>query len=142
MKNTLYLWFCLCFAGCTHMRSMSTTSIPIDRSEPVEAEAYRFLFLFINFKNHYVNAMTRDLAEQCPDRRVEGILTKQEHIMYFPLLAHAERITATGFCVDPSPRLDAKPPAETTILPEAAPSETPDKSDEVPQVGSEEGSEP
>ncbi len=84
------------------MRSISTTSIPIERDDTVETDAYRFLFLFINFNNDYVDQMTQDLAKQCPDGRVEGILTKQEDIMYFPLLAHAVRVSATGFCVKPA----------------------------------------
>ena len=40
--------------GCTHMHSVSTTSIPAQRDKPVKAEAYRFLFLMMNFSNGYV----------------------------------------------------------------------------------------
>jgi hypothetical protein len=87
------------------MASISTTSIPVERSKPVEAEAYRFLFLMMNFDNYYVEELTRDLASQCTEGRVEGILTKQEDIMYFPVIAHAVRVSATGFCV-----VDAPPP--------------------------------
>jgi len=99
------------------MRSMSTTSVPAERSKPVEAEGYRFMFLMINTDNRYVNDLPQDLAEQCPNGRVEGILTKHEDIMYFPLLAHAVRVTATGFCVD------AAAPAAAPAAPEKAPAE-------------------
>ncbi len=99
MKNFFFLLSCFWFVGCVHMRSLSTTSIPEERSQPIEAQAYRFLFLGMNFDNNYVNAMGKDLAQQCPKGRVEGILTKQENIVYFPLFAHAVRVTASGFCV-------------------------------------------
>jgi hypothetical protein len=85
--------------GCTHMASISTTSIPAQRGKQVSANAYNFLFFQVNFSNDYVNALTRDLAEQCPGGRVEGVLTKMENITYFPLVAHAVEITATGYCV-------------------------------------------
>lgn len=84
--------------GCTHMRAVSTTSIPAQRDTPVEAEAYRFMFLLLNFDNDYVHSLPRDLAKQCPGGRVEGVLTKHEAITYFPLIAHAVRVTATGYC--------------------------------------------
>ena len=97
-KTALLFWILLC-TGCIHMRSMSTTSVPADRSKPVEAKGYRFMFLMINTDNRYVNTLIQDLAQQCPNGRVEGILTKHENIMYFPLLAHAAQVTASGFCV-------------------------------------------
>ncbi len=84
--------------GCTHMHSVSTTSIPVQRDKKVQAEAYRFLFLMMNFDNNYVDALPRQLAKQCPNGRVEGILTKHEGITYFPIFAHAIRVTATGYC--------------------------------------------
>jgi hypothetical protein len=84
--------------GCTHMHSVSTTSIPVQRDKKVEAEGYRFLFLMMNFDNNYVDALPKKLAKQCPNGRVEGILTKHEVITYFPLIAHASRVTATGYC--------------------------------------------
>jgi len=93
------LWLAMTMAGCTHMRSVSTTSIPAERDTKVEAEGYRFMFLLMNFSNDYVDGMAQDLAKQCPDGRVEGILTKQENITYFPWFAHGVRVTATGYCI-------------------------------------------
>jgi len=95
------LWLAVALSGCVHMHSVSTTSVPIERSEPVEASTYRFFFLLLNFDNNYVDQLTEDLAQKCPDGSIEGILTKQEGIMYFPLIAHASRVTATGYCVRP-----------------------------------------
>ena len=108
MKKPTWLLLCLLCSGCVHMRSISTTSIPAERDNAVESTGYRFLVLMINFKNDYGNEMTKDLAQQCPDGRVEGILTKQEDIMYFPLFAHAVRVSATGYCVKPgAPETDS-----------------------------------
>ena len=86
--------------GCVHLDSVSTSTIPMDRSRPVKAEGSRFLFMLINFNNNYVNELSRDLARQCPRGRVEGILTKQESVTYFPFFAHLARVKASGYCVE------------------------------------------
>ncbi|MAY81813.1 MAG: hypothetical protein CL930_13670 [Deltaproteobacteria bacterium] len=117
LLSSALLWTMVCLSGCVHMASISTTSIPVERTKPVEAEAYRFLFLMINFDNFYVDELTRDLASQCPDGRVEGILTKQEDIMYFPAIAHAVRVTATGFCVVDAPSEPTPPSTEPQAEP-------------------------
>lgn len=90
---------CIGLVGCTHLQSVSTSSLPEDRSKPVQAEGYRFIFLGFNFNNDYVDEMTDDLAKNCPKGQVKGILTKYESIVYFPLFAHAARVKAQGFCV-------------------------------------------
>lgn len=86
-------------SSCAQLGSVSTTSIPPQRDQKVSSEAYRFIFLLLNFNNKYVDSITQDLANQCPEGRVEGILTKDERIMYFPLIAHAVRVSAEGYCV-------------------------------------------
>lgn len=85
--------------GCVHLGSVSTSSIPADRSRPVEVEAFKFLPFLVSFSNSYVDDLARSLAEQCPNGRVEGILTKQEFLTYFPGIAHAYKVTASGYCV-------------------------------------------
>lgn len=105
------MWMAVFFVGCVHMSAVSTTSIPADRRQPVEATSYRFLFLLMNFDNNYVDELTQDLANQCKDGRVEGILTKQEDIMYFPLFAHAVQVSATGYCVVGMPPAPVQEPA-------------------------------
>ncbi len=97
--SLLYFLLILTLLGCAHLESVSTSSVPVDRSTPVESQTTRFLFLLLNFDNDYVNALSQDLARKCPKGRVEGILTKQEFITYFPLLAHEIRVTASGYCV-------------------------------------------
>lgn len=86
--------------GCTHLSSVSTSTIPKDRSHKVQAQKDRFIFLAFNFNNNYVDDLALDLANQCPDGKVEGVLTKHESITYFPLFAHKQRVTAQGYCVN------------------------------------------
>ena len=127
MNKILPLFLSVLFTGCVHMRSMSTTSVPVERSKPIEAEGYRFMLLMINTDNRYIDDLPKDLAAQCPNGRVEGILTKHEDIVYFPLLAHAVRVTASGFCVDAAAPVSDPPETMTEEAPteEAAPKQTP-----------------
>ena len=99
MKTMIALIMGLSLAGCVHLGSVSTSSIPADRSKPVTVEAYRFLPFLLNFSNDFVDELSKSLALQCPGGKVEGVLTKQEMITYFPLFAHAYRLTASGYCV-------------------------------------------
>ena len=101
MRNilTLVLFLSLGLAGCVHLNSVSTSSIPVDRSRPVVVQETKFLPFLISFDNGFVDELAKSLAQQCPNGRVEGVLTKQESIMYFPLFVHAYRLTATGYCV-------------------------------------------
>lgn len=100
MKKLIGAILFLGLGACAHLESVSTTSLPQDRSRPVKAESYRFIFFGFNFNNDYVNEMTENLADQCPKGQVKGLLTKHEGITYFPLIAHAVRIEAKGFCVN------------------------------------------
>lgn len=93
----LMLVFSVC--ACTHLQSVSTSSIPKNRGQKVKSQQYRFIFLAFNFNNDYVNDMAEDLANQCEGGKVMGVLTKHEHITYFPLFAHAIQVTAEGYCV-------------------------------------------
>lgn len=102
--KVMVLSFLLSLASCAQLRSVSTTTIPPQRGEKVQAEGYRFIFLLLNFNNRFVDNMAQDLANQCPGGRVEGILTKDEVLTYFPLIAHAYRVTATGYCIPVSKR--------------------------------------
>jgi len=89
----------LSLSACTHLNSVSVTSIPKERSQKVSAERYKFLFLLLNFDNKFVDEMEKELAEKCPNGKIQGIVTKTEGITYFPLLAHAYNISAEGYCV-------------------------------------------
>ncbi len=104
MTKVLQIMLAALLTGCVSLTSISTSSIPADRSQPVDATETRFLVLMLNFDNEYVDRLTKQLAQECPHGRVEGILTKQEFITYFPLLAHEVRVTASGYCVDQKTR--------------------------------------
>lgn len=98
----LILSLSLFMISCTHLQSVSTSSVPANRNRPISAEGSRFMFMFFNFDNKYVDNVVMDLARQCPNGRVEGILTKYETVTYFPLIAHNLKATAQGYCVGSS----------------------------------------
>jgi hypothetical protein len=89
----------LILSACASLESVSTTSVPAQRSKKISAVSDRFIFLGLNFNNEYVDKMVKDLAQQCPNGRVEGILTKQESIYYFLYFFWTSKVTATGYCV-------------------------------------------
>jgi len=95
----IYLLILLLMSSCTHLTSVSVTSMPQVRKEKVKAERYKFVFLLLNFNNNFVEEMELELAKQCQNGKVEGILTKTENITYFPIIAHAYNVTAEGYCV-------------------------------------------
>ena len=104
MKNRLSLFLCgFVLSGCTFLASVSTTSIPSYRQVKVKAEAEQMIVFGFNFDNAYVDTLTTELAKQCPNGKVMGILTKHENIIYFPLVAHAVRVKAEGYCVRNEP---------------------------------------
>ena len=95
----LILSLALSVSACTQLRSVSVTSIPKERTQKVSAERYKFLFLLLNFDNKFVDEMEKELAEKCPNGKIQGIVTKTEGITYFPLIAHAYNVKAEGYCV-------------------------------------------
>ena len=91
--------------GCTHLHSLSVTTIPDDRSRPVEATGERIVVLGINPDNDYADGVVADLAAQCPDGRVSGVMTRYERALVVPIFAYAHRVHAEGFCI----KEDAQP---------------------------------
>ena len=85
--------------GCTHLRSLSVTTIPEDRSRPVSAAAQRTIVLGINADNDYAKTLVQDLAKQCPNGTVSGVVTRYERSMVVPIFAYANRVYAEGYCV-------------------------------------------
>ncbi len=95
--RTLALSLSLSFlAGCASVNSVSLTPIPRQRSNRVQAEVTKTIFLAFNFDNDYVDGLVEDLKRQCPNGVVSGILTKDETISY--ILVFKKRVVATGFC--------------------------------------------
>ena len=99
MKFIFNLMAIFIFSGCTHLSSVSTSSLPKNRGKKVSATKEKFIFFAFNFSNDYVDDLVKDLAGKCPKGKVKGILTKHESIVYFPLIAHKVRVSAQGFCV-------------------------------------------
>ena len=85
--------------GCTHLHSLSVTTIPDDRSRPVEATGQRIVVLGLNWDNDYAAEVVSDLAKQCPDGRVSGVMTRYERALVVPIFAYAHRVHAEGFCL-------------------------------------------
>jgi hypothetical protein len=84
--------------SCTHMASVSQTSIPAKKGRTVSAEVEKNIIFMFNFSNSYVDEINDKLAAQCPKGSVLGILTKHENITYFPIIFHKVKITAEGYC--------------------------------------------
>lgn len=99
MKVLLALFMMVYFIGCAQVRSVSQTSIPQKRTNQVKAEVTKNIFLFLNFNTNYLNELSDQLKKKCPEGRIEGILTKDVHITYFPIIFHQDHITAEGYCV-------------------------------------------
>ena len=99
MKFLIMSLFALSFVSCSHLSSVSQTSIPKDKSKIVEAKVENNIFFFLNFNNDYVDTLTQQLMDQCPKGSIKGILTKDENITYFPIVYHKSIVTAKGYCV-------------------------------------------
>lgn len=82
--------------GCAHVNSVSLTPIPSKRSNPIQAQVSKTIFLGFNFDNDYIDPLVDDLKRQCPNGVVSGILTKDETVSYF--IVFTKKITASGFC--------------------------------------------
>lgn len=83
-------------ASCASLRTVSVTDMPAKRNNVVAAHAEKFIFLGLSFDNDFVDKLNEDLASQCSNGKVSGILTKHETYFYF--LAHKIKVKATGYC--------------------------------------------
>ena len=98
MKIVMVTMLMVFLASCASVRSVSQTSIPAKRENVVKAEVTKNIFFFLNFSTNYLNELTAQLQNSCPNGRVEGILTKDVTIVYFPIIFHQDHITAEGYC--------------------------------------------
>ncbi len=85
-------------SSCTHLSSVSQTSIPAKKGKIVKAQVEKNIIFLFNFSNSYVDAINEQLAAKCPNGKVSGILTKHESITYFPIVFHKQKVIAEGFC--------------------------------------------
>lgn len=86
-------------SGCASVNSVSLTSIPSKRSQPIKSESSKIIILGLNFNNDFVDEVSEGLQSQCPNGKVAGILTKDEVIDYFLFIVYKRQVTAKGFCV-------------------------------------------
>ena len=100
--------------ACVSLNSVSISPIPADRSRKVSAEASTMTFLGVAFSNAFVDTLTVDLASQCPNGSVKGILTYFENTIYFIMVER--RVQATGYCVVDSPADNSLPSENETNL--------------------------
>ena len=96
--KVLVLISMLLTASCTHLSSVSQTSIPAKKGKVVKTTVDNNIFFFFNFSNSYLDAINEKLAMQCENGKISGILTKHESITYFPIIFHKIRVTAEGYC--------------------------------------------
>lgn len=100
MKFITTSFLILMTLSCSHLNSVSQTSIPKDRSHIVEAKVENNIIFLLNFSNEYLDQITQKLMDQCPNGSVTGILTKDENITYFPIIFHKNIVTAKGYCIE------------------------------------------
>ncbi len=97
MSRIVILVIAVALSGCVSLSSVALTQIPKERENMVFASNSELLFLGIAFDNDFVNVVTDDLRKQCPDGKVQGILTKYEHTSY--VFVTERRVVAEGYCV-------------------------------------------
>ena len=89
---------CLLFlTACASLNTVSVTSIPTQRQKQVKSEVSKWVFLGFSFDNDFVNPLSKQLSDQCPQGKVMGILTKHETYSYVLMFQHI--VKAEGFCV-------------------------------------------
>jgi hypothetical protein len=102
-----------CIAGstaCTSLQSVGVSSVPTNRSRPVEASESNTAFLGIHFDNDFVNDLPSRLTAQCPGGKVTGIFTKHESTWY--VLVESREVQVSGYCVYERPSSPQAPVAK------------------------------
>lgn len=96
MKQLLLALVMLNLVACVSLNSVSLTQIPQDRSKQITAQSDSWTLLGIAFNNDFVDEVTLKLRSQCPDGKVQGVLTKHQNTLYF--LAMKREVIATAYC--------------------------------------------
>lgn len=87
-------------SGCAALKSVSMTPLPAESGSPVYAEIETPVTVIFAQQDHdYVDDLRTELASKCANGRVEGILVKNEQILYWGPLIYKTRISATGSCL-------------------------------------------
>lgn len=98
MKILILLVVVMASVSCSHLASVSQTSIPAQKGKEVKATAHKNIILGFTFSNTFVDQVMEQLAQNCPNGSIKGILTKHEKIVYFPIVFHQDKVTAQGYC--------------------------------------------
>ena len=85
-------------SGCAYLNTVSQTSIPKDRGNKISVVGSNYIFLLLNFNNDFVDEAVTELKGKCPNGSIKGIFTKDEKIVYFPLLVHRDKVYIEGYC--------------------------------------------
>lgn len=87
--------------ACTTVTSISVSQIPEagQRKHVVRSEGSRPIILLIPFGSGFVEDARKDLLSQCPDGKIEGVLSKHEDTNYFLGLVQVSSLKMRGYCV-------------------------------------------
>ncbi|MFP5519933.1 MAG: hypothetical protein ACLGGX_08515 [Bdellovibrionia bacterium] len=81
-KALLLLVVSSLFSGCAYLNSVSLTSIPKERNNPIKVSKEKWIILGFNFDNDFVDEMNEEIHKQCPQGRATGLLTKDEAYLF------------------------------------------------------------
>lgn len=90
------------FSSCSYLQNVSQTSIPESRGQVVTAESDKYVIFLFNFSNTFVEEVKTELEKKCPNGKVEGITSKTESVLYFPIILSKYVVSARGYCTTAS----------------------------------------
>lgn len=93
----LFIGLITILCQCVSLKSVSITSQPKDRSNKIQAEVSKWVFLGFNFSNEFVEELPQKLITQCPKGLVTGIITRYQ-VVHYPFLRKM-LVTANAYCV-------------------------------------------
>lgn len=96
IKKLMAAFAVVMLTGCVSLNSVSLTQVPKERSNQITSSADSWTFLGIAFNNDFVDEVTLDLKSQCPQGKLEGVLTKHQNTLYF--LVVKREVVATAYC--------------------------------------------
>ena len=97
MKNLiLALPLAVILSGCVGLNTVSLTQIPETRDNQITASTSQWNFMGIAFSNAFADQAIADLRKQCPNGKIEGVLTKYQTTALFPMFKR--EVVATAYC--------------------------------------------
>jgi hypothetical protein len=88
----------LVLESCVSLHSISINSQPDgqERSNPINAEVSKLIFLGLNFNNDFLDEVPKKLMDSCPGGKIKGIVTRYETVSY--VFFYRFVVKAKGFC--------------------------------------------